>query len=294
MDIKRRSFLKGIAGAGAGVAATPLISGTALARESYKLQDEHVGMLYDNTRCVGCKSCEVACKRANNLPVEPDAKLGIYDAPRDLSEKTMNIIKMYKDEDETAYVKRQCMHCVDPSCVSGCPVSALIKQPNGIVTWDADACCGCRYCEMNCPFNIPKYEYNDFYGKIVKCEMCINTNLPQHGQPACTEACPNEAVILGKTKALLVEAKRRIKESPHLYVNQVYGEKEGGGTSVLYLTKAAVPFSKLGLPSLPDYSQASASESIQHTLYQGLIAPIVIYAGLAAIAFKNRSGDKEE
>ncbi|MFH2129386.1 MAG: hydrogenase 2 operon protein HybA [bacterium] len=291
MELKRRNFLKGLAGAGAGVAAAPLISGTALARESKKLQEDHVGMLYDNTRCVGCKSCEVACKRANNLPVELDAS-GIYDAPRDLSEKTMNIIKMYKDEEGQAYVKRQCMHCVDPSCVSGCPVSALNKEPNGIVTWDPDACCGCRYCQMNCPFNIPKFQYNDFYGRIVKCEMCINTNLPKQGQPACTEACPNDAVIFGKVTTLLDEAKRRIKQSPHIYVNQVYGEKEGGGTSVIYLSK--VPFEKLGLPNLPDYSQASVSESIQHSLYQGLIAPIVIYAGLAAIAFKNRSGDKEE
>ncbi|MBU2643119.1 hydrogenase 2 operon protein HybA [bacterium] len=291
MEIKRRNFLKGLAGAGAGVAAAPLISGTALARESKKLQEDHVGMLYDNTRCVGCKSCEVACKRANNLPVELDAS-GIYDAPRDLSEKTMNIIKMYKDEEGQAYVKRQCMHCVDPSCVSGCPVSALNKEPNGIVTWDPDACCGCRYCQMNCPFNIPKFQYNDFYGRIVKCEMCINTNLPKQGQPACTEACPNDAVIFGKVTSLLDEAKRRIKQSPHIYVNQVYGEKEGGGTSVIYLSK--VPFEKLGLPNLPDHSQASVSESIQHSLYQGLIAPIVIYAGLAAIAFKNRSGDKEE
>ncbi|MCP4751296.1 MAG: hydrogenase 2 operon protein HybA [Proteobacteria bacterium] len=291
MKIKRRKFLKGLAGAGAGVAAAPLLTGTALARENHTLKDDHIGMLYDATRCIGCKACEVACKKANNMPVEPDEK-GIYDAPRDLSYKTMNIIKLYKGEEGTSFVKKQCMHCVDPSCVSGCPTAALKKEPNGIVSWDIDACVGCRYCQMNCPYNIPKFEFNDAYGKIVKCELCKNTNLAEKGQPACTEACPNQAVVFGKVKELLVKAKRRIMDSPALYINQVYGEREGGGNSVLYLS--SVPFEKLGLPKLPDASDASISEGIQHTLYQGLLAPVVIYGGLVAIAYRNRFGKKED
>ena len=293
MEIKRRSFIKGLAGAGAGVAAAPLVSGSASAREAVTLQDAHVGMLYDATKCVGCKSCEVACKKANNLPVE-FGEAGIFDAPSDLSEKTMNIIKLYKGggEEEQSFVKRQCMHCVDPNCVSGCPTDALNKMENGAVTYDPDACCGCRYCQMNCPFNIPKFEFNHFYGKIVKCELCYTTALPDKGQPACTEACPNGAVIFGKVKKLLAQAKKRIQDSPSLYINHVYGETEGGGTSVLYL--ANVPFEKLGLPKLPGYSDASVSEGIQHTLYQGLIFPAIVYAGIAAIAFRNRSKEKEE
>lgn len=291
MTIKRRNFIKGIAGAGAGVAAAPLIANTVSAREVKMVEDAHVGMLYDATKCVGCKSCEVACKKANKLPPELDES-GIYDAPRDLSEKTMNIIKLYKGDAGQSYVKRQCMHCVDPNCVSGCPTDALNKMENGVVTYNPDACCGCRYCQMNCPFNIPKFEFNHFYGKIVKCELCYTTNLPEKGQPACTEACPNGAVIYGKVKTLLATAKQRIQNSPSLYINHVYGEKEGGGTSVLYLAK--VPFEKLGFPKLKEYSDASISEGIQHTLYQGLIAPAIVYAGIAAIAFRNRSKEKEE
>ncbi|MBT4268192.1 MAG: hydrogenase 2 operon protein HybA [Deltaproteobacteria bacterium] len=291
MKIKRRNFLKGIAGAGVGVAASPLLTGKALASEVKKLKPNHVGMLYDATKCIGCKSCEVACKKANNMPIEYDPA-GIYDAPRDLSEKTLNIIKLYKGPEGTSFVKRQCMHCVDPNCVSGCPTSALNKTENGIVTYDKDACCGCRYCQMNCPFNIPKFEFNDFYGEIKKCELCRTTSLIKDGQPACTAACPTGAVIFGTVTLLLAEAKQRLKDSPGDYIDHVYGEFEGGGTSVLYLSK--IPFEKLGLPNLPDYSQASLSEGIQHTLYQGLIAPAVIYAGLAAIAFKNRSGKEED
>lgn len=291
MGLKRRNFLKGLAGAGAGITVAPLFTGKAQAREVKKLQDDHIGMLYDATKCIGCKSCEKFCKTANDLPVELDES-GIYDAPRDLSTETINIIKAYNGPEGFSFVKRQCMHCVDPACVSGCPTSALNKEKNGIVSYDKDACCGCRYCQMNCPYNIPKFQFNDWYGEIKKCEFCRTTNLVEKGQPACTEGCPAGAVIFGKAKDLLAEAKKRIKDSPSLYVNHVYGEKDGGGTSVLYLS--AVPFEKLGLPDLPAYSQAAAQESIQHSLYQYLALPGIVYIVLAGIAFKNRSGHKED
>ncbi len=291
MTIKRRSFLKGLAGTGAGLSIAPLFTRKAEAREAKKVQDDHIGMLYDATKCIGCKACETACKEANNLPKELDAT-GIYDAPRDLSINAFNIIKMYNGSEGMSYIKRQCMHCVDPNCVSGCPTSALNKEENGIVSYDKDACCGCRYCQMNCPYNIPKFQFDDWYGVIKKCELCRETNLVAKGQPACTEACPTGAVIFGKLKDLLADARSRIQKSPNLYLNHVYGEKEGGGTSVLYLSK--VPFDKLGLPNLPEYSQAYAQESIQHSLYQYLALPGLLYVILAGIAFKNRSGHKED
>ena len=291
MTIKRRSFLKGLAGTGAGLSIAPMLTRKAEAREAKKVQDDHIGMLYDATKCIGCKSCEVACKKANNLPQELDPTL-TFEAPRDLSINTFNIIKMYNGPEGTSYVKRQCMHCVDPTCVSGCPTSALNKNEKGIVTYDKDACCGCRYCQMNCPYNIPKFEFNDWYGVIRKCELCRETNLVEKGQPACTEACPAGAVIFGKVKDLLAEAKNRIQQSPDRYINHVFGEMDGGGTSVLYLSK--VPFDKLGLPNLPEYSQAYKQESIQHSLYQYLALPGILYVVLAGIAFKNRSGHKED
>lgn len=291
MTIKRRSFLKGLAGTGAGLSMAPLLTSKAEAREVRRVQDDHVGMLYDATKCIGCKACETACKTANKLELELDPT-GTFDAPRDLSTNAFNIIKMYNGPEGMSYVKRQCMHCVDPNCVSGCPTSALNKEPNGIVSYDKDACCGCRYCQMNCPYNIPKFEFNDWYGEIKKCELCRETNLVTSGQPACTEACPAGAVIFGKVKDLLVEAKSRVQKSPSLYLNHVYGEKDGGGTSVLYLSK--VPFDKLGLPNLPEYSQAYAQESVQHRLYQYLALPGILYVILAGIAFKNRSGHKED
>ena len=291
MGMKRRSFLKGLAGVGAGLTVAPAFPGNAEAREAKKVTDDHVGMLYDATKCIGCKACEVGCKEANGLPPELDPT-GTFEAPRDLSIHTYNIIKLYKDDEtgKKSFVKRQCMHCVDPNCVSGCPTSALNKETNGIVSYDKDACCGCRYCQMNCPYNIPKYEFNDSYGEIKKCELCRTTNLAMEGEPGCTKSCPAGAVIFGKVKELLAKARRRLQESPDLYVNKIYGEKDGGGTSVLYLSN--VPFDKLGLPTLPEYSQASLQEGIQHRLYNYLAWPGVVYAALAGIAYKNRSGQK--
>jgi Fe-S-cluster-containing dehydrogenase component len=288
---KRRSFLKLLFGVGAGAVASPLVGGKLEAREIKTLTDEDVGMLYDATRCIGCKACETSCKEANNLPVElgPD---GLWDAPRDLSTKTVNIIKSYQGNGEQSFIKRQCMHCVDPSCVSGCPVTALKKEKNGIVSWNGDLCTGCRYCQMNCPFNIPKFEYQSTNPKIVKCELCKTTNLKEKGQPACTEICPTGAIKYGKVKSLLAEAKDRIKANPSGYIDHVYGEKENGGTSVLIISK--VSFQKLGLPKLPDRSAARLSEGIQHGIYQNLITPVVLYGGLLFAAFKNRSKQKEE
>lgn len=148
----RRDFLKK-ASVAVGLSVLPTTSSARTVGNA----DEYYGMLYDATKCIGCKSCMVACKKANHLPPEPDAE-GLHDAPKDLSAKTVNIIKLYKDGDKFSFVKRQCMHCVDPTCVSVCPVGAMRKDPvTGIVYWDSSRCIGCRYCMMACPFNIPKF-----------------------------------------------------------------------------------------------------------------------------------------
>lgn len=281
----RRQFFKTLTAAGIAMAATPLISAkTAVANTLRHRNDHHVGMLYDATKCIGCRSCEVACKKANHMPTEYDAR-GIWDAPRDLSAKTLTIVKLYQGEAKHSFVKRQCMHCVDPACVSGCPTSALIKQDNGVITWNADACVGCRYCQMGCPFNVPRYEFDAAYGRIVKCDMCTGNGLLASGCTACAKACPAGAIAFGPQKALLKTAGKRIRQNPGRYNEKIYGEFDSGGTGVVYL--AGVSFDKLGLPDLPEYSYAGISEGIQHTIYKNMIAPIAIYVGLAIVAFRN-------
>jgi Fe-S-cluster-containing dehydrogenase component len=289
MDQSRRAFFKaaGLAGAGLVTAATPVS-----ASSEQLLGNNPLGMLYDATRCVGCKACMVACKRVNarsgglafeSAPFDQD---GLWDAPTDLDGNTRTLIKLYKDAKGWSYIKYSCMHCQKPSCVSVCPVKAMTKDPEtGIVDYSKDACIGCRYCQVACPFNIPKFQWDRTLPQIVKCDLCRNTNLKDKGIPACAETCPAGAILFGKRKELLAEAHARLKQHPNRYVPKVYGEHDIGGTNHLYL--AGLPFDRLGLPALPSEAPASISEHIQHTIYRGFVAPIALYTSLCFIAVRN-------
>ncbi|ADD67994.1 4Fe-4S ferredoxin iron-sulfur binding domain protein [Denitrovibrio acetiphilus DSM 12809] len=289
MKKTRRDFLKSAAAGGALVAAPFSLHAE---EEHLKESDEAVGMLYDSTLCVGCKACVTKCKQVNDMEAvpSPSDEDRIWDSPEDLDYRTRNIIKLYKDKENEAnwdYVKYQCMHCIKPSCVSACPVSAMEQEKErGIVFYDKNKCIGCRYCQIACPFNIPKFGWPETFPKIVKCDLCKYTNLKVKGEPACVETCPTQAVIYGKRKDLLAEAKRRLVTSPEKYTGEIYGEYEVGGTNVLYL--AGTDFSNLGFPELEKESAAVRSEHIQHTLYKGFIAPVALYGFLAMVALKNR------
>jgi Fe-S-cluster-containing dehydrogenase component len=203
------------------------------------------------------------------------------------------------------------MHCIDPGCVSACMIAAMRKdEKTGIVTYDPSYCVGCRYCQIACPFGVPKFEFEKAIPKIVKCELCRHrvkdgalaevdgfSRYPRGQGPACCEVCPRGAVIYGKRTELLAEAKRRLAEYPDRYVPRVYGETDGGGTQVLYVSH--VPFEKLGLPKLGDKSIPGAMRTIQHGIYRGFVAPVVLYAALGAVMVRNRrtggaGGEKKE
>jgi Fe-S-cluster-containing dehydrogenase component len=286
----RRDFFKaaGLASAGLVVAATP----ASASSEAHLPDNAQLGMLYDATRCVGCKACMAACKRVNATPgglafeQAPFDQDGLWDAPEDLSGDTRTLIKLFKNASTWSYIKYSCMHCQKPSCVSVCPVSAMTKEPQtGIVDYSKDVCIGCRYCQVACPFNIPKFQWDRTVPRIVKCDLCRDTNLKDKGIPACAETCPTGAILFGKRQDLLVEARARLKQHPESYVPHIYGEHEIGGTNHLYL--AALPFAQLGLPTLQSEAPASFSEHIQHTIYKGFIAPIALYTSLCCIAVRN-------
>ncbi|WP_022851985.1 hydrogenase 2 operon protein HybA [Limisalsivibrio acetivorans] len=282
----RRDFLKLT-----GLGAASLMASTASASEGVKLGENDVGMFYDATKCVGCKACVAACKRVNDMDAvpAPNDEDRLWDAPGKLDYRTRNIIQLYKEDEETwSYVKHQCMHCVKPGCVSACPVTAMMKDERGIVYYDKDKCIGCRYCQIACPFVIPKFEWPKAFPKIVKCDLCKFTNLKEKGIPACCEVCPTEAVIFGKRSDLLAEAKRRMETEPEKYQEKIYGEHEIGGTNVIYLAPQKVNFAQLGFPELETHSYAAFSENIQHTIYKGFIAPVALYSLLTFVAIRNR------
>ena len=289
----RRDFLKIMGASGAA-----LLAGRhgAEASETHAVNNDTLGMLYDATKCVGCKACMSACKRVNSdygsLAFE-QAKFdsdGLWDAPQDLSGSTRTLIKLFKESDKQwSYVKYSCMHCQKPSCVSVCPVSAMTRDKiTGTVDYNKDACIGCRYCQIACAFNIPKFQWDKAIPQIVKCDLCKNTNLVKKGITACAEVCPVGAIMFGKRKDLLEEAGKRLKDNPGKYINHIYGEKEVGGTNHLYLS--AMQFNKLGLPVLANEAPAEFSEKIQHTIYKGFIAPVALYGTLCFVALKNMKG----
>ena len=298
LTISRRALF------GVAVAATAAaLPSRAEARPRVVAEPDAVGLLYDSTRCVGCGGCVAACKESNGVPWDGE--------PTELDCTTRNVVKTRNLRQpsaagaSTAFVKRQCMHCVDPSCVSACMLGALHKQGNskrvpgepkgtGIVVWDPDLCLGCRYCEIACAFSIPKFEWLAANPRIVKCELCRHRADPtQDGplavaNPACAEVCPAEAVMFGRRADLLAEAWRRISAEPGRYEPRVYGESDGGGTQSLYLTAAGVSFQDLGLPDMPSESPASLSESVSHAPYLHGLTPIALYAGAAALIRRNR------
>jgi Fe-S-cluster-containing dehydrogenase component len=273
------------------------------------VEPEAVGLLYDSTRCVDCGGCVAACKESNGLPW--DGEPGELDCTTKNVVKTRHLRRPSSAGASTAFVKRQCMHCVDPSCVSACMLGALHKlghskrvtgepQGTGIVVWDPDLCLGCRYCQIACAFSIPKFEWLATNPQIVKCELCRHRADPAQGgpqavaNPACAEVCPAEAVMFGRRADLLAEAWRRISAEPGRYAPRVYGESDGGGTQVLYLAAAGVSFQDLGLPELPSQSPASLSETVSHAPYLHGLTPIALYAAAAAIVLRNRKRAEEE
>ncbi|HET8540869.1 MAG TPA: hydrogenase 2 operon protein HybA [Anaeromyxobacter sp.] len=308
MSLSRRDLLKGAAAAGAAVA----LARPAEAREKVAPSPDAVGMLFDSTLCVGCRACQTACKESNKLPADAvEANGGVYDAPADLNSTTKNVIKsLPTDAGGQVFVKQQCMHCVDPSCVSACMLGALHKEGegkrkidgekkgSGIVLWDKWTCVGCRYCQIACAFNVPKFEWYAAFPAIVKCELCRHRADPAKegalavANPACVEVCPRAAVIYGRRAELLAEAKRRLAAQPERYAPGVYGEREGGGTQVLYLAAAGVTFEAMGFPALGEGSAARFSESVSHAPYVHGVTPVALYAAMAFVVHRNKR--KEE
>jgi formate dehydrogenase iron-sulfur subunit len=142
---------------------------------------------FDMTKCIGCKCCIVACNEQNGNPADilwrrvGEIEGGVY--PDTLRH----------------YLSMGCNHCLEPTCMTGCPVDAYSKDPvTGIVRHSADACIGCQYCTWNCSYGVP--QYNPERGVVGKCDMCYG-RLTQGQQPACAFACPEDAIRIETVRA---------------------------------------------------------------------------------------------
>jgi formate dehydrogenase iron-sulfur subunit len=220
-------------------------------------------MLIDITSCVGCNACQEACKASNNLPpgAEPTLSRSAYTA---------------LSEHDGKFVRHLCQHCLEPTCVSVCPVGALSKDPAGPVRYDAEKCIGCRYCLQACPFHVPRYEWESTRPAIRKCTFCAE-RIAQGQATACSEACPTGATRFGDRDQLLAEGRRRMAAEPARYAHAIYGQEEVGGTSMLYLSP--VPFAQLGFDV-----QLGRTPMPQLTMIALSKAPSVLTVGSVVLA----------
>jgi formate dehydrogenase iron-sulfur subunit len=236
--VNRRKFLGGMT----VLAITPAL---AFGEEPTADAGQFGAVLVDLTRCVGCRSCENACLVRQGYPELPAANFGYGAGDGKLTFKSRTFV----DFPEAAHrvpVKRQCMHCLDPACVSVCPVGALEKTARGSVLWRNDRCIGCRYCILACPFGVPKYEWdNALTPRLNKCDFCDDRQAAGL-LPACVAACPTGALKFGKRADMLREMKARVDAQPGRYVT-MYGDRVVGGTSWFYLSD--IPMDQLGLPA---------------------------------------------
>lgn len=260
--MNRRTFVQTLGVAGASV--LPMHLGRA---EQEAHTTEFVGVLVDTTRCIGCRSCEMACAETHGFP-QPDLDDAVFEKERTPSVSQWSIVNRYKTDKGEIFAKKQCMHCNQPACASACLTKAMLKTEEGPVIWREGKCMGCRFCMISCPFDIPKFEYESPVPKIQKCTLCWE-RLQKGNLPACVEACPAEALMFGKRRELIEEARQRIAKSPDDYVHHLYGENEAGGTAYLYLSK--VPFEQVGFRT--DLDTTSYPELSKDYLYA---VPIVL------------------
>ena len=257
-----------------------------------------VAMLFDATKCTACRGCQVACKQWNDLPGEVTTHTGSYTHPAQLSADTWLLIEFHEVENDDGltwgFRRRACMHCLEPACVSACPVGALHKAAEGPVVYNEDRCIGCRYCMVACPFDVPTFTWDKglLEGALIrKCQFCIDrlgSGLP----PACAKTCPSGALIFGERDELIAEAEGRIQAEPAKYVPHVYGKEEVGGTSILYISH--VPFENLGLPSLGNKPVQQRSEQIMEKATPAVFVGMLV--GLSGLTWviKRRNKMRDE
>jgi formate dehydrogenase iron-sulfur subunit len=257
------------------------------------------GVLYDGTRCIGCRACSVACKSWNRKPDDPEKKVSVeggIEGKTSLSAKTLTFMRYREvgdgDDFKWAFAKIQCMHCLHPACETACIVGALKRdEEKGAVVYDRGKCIGCRYCMIACPFGIPTYEWEKQSPWIRKCTFCADRQHGNDGEPegtlhpACVTACPTDALEFGERDELIEEAHRRIEASKAAdtagvgkYVDHVYGEEEVGGTSWMYISP--VPFEDLDLPQVSNESVPRNARKAMGTLPYYAMGVIGLMAGI--------------
>ncbi|HIP89310.1 MAG TPA: 4Fe-4S dicluster domain-containing protein [Thermococcus paralvinellae] len=174
-------------------------------------------------KCIGCRSCEVACAVEHSM--SKNLFGAIFEKPTPKPRIKVVVADFFN-------VPMRCQHCEDAPCERVCPTGAIEKSEEGFVLLNSNKCIGCLMCVMACPFGHPKYETE--YKVVLKCDFCVD-RIREGNEPACVEACPTRALKFGTLEELLDEIRRDraeqfisgLKVPGLIYTKPVSEEKRG-------------------------------------------------------------------
>jgi formate dehydrogenase iron-sulfur subunit len=275
-------------------------------------------VLFDGTRCIGCRACSVACKSWNRRPDDPIDKVSVeggIEGKATLSDKTFTFMRYREigegDDLKWAFVKIQCMHCLSPACEAACICGAIRRESGtGAVVYHREKCIGCRYCMVACPFGIPTYEWDKWSPWIKKCTFCADRQEGNDAEgscePACESACPTRALqFFEKRDDAIAEARRRMEVSPDRYYkdedgnHHIYGEHEAGGTGWMYIFPSSVSPGDMDMPDVTDEPVPRNARKAMGTLPYYAIGVIGLMAAIYWVTKRRQkatagAGEKKE
>jgi formate dehydrogenase iron-sulfur subunit len=211
---------------------------------------------------------------------------------------TVDIRRVEKDGEEVLrFVKKQCLHCLEPACLASCFAKALKITPEGAVAYDPRLCAGCRYCMMSCALNIPRYEWHKLLPNMAKCQMC-HTRMEDGDAPACVTVCPTRVMTFESREKVMAKARDIIDGGG--YIDHIYGEAELGGTNWVYVSD--VPFEQIGFKTIEKHGLSDKPISYYlHGFHTGvkriLAGGLALFAGLYLYTSrrnKNRQDEQEK
>ncbi|MEW5784852.1 MAG: 4Fe-4S dicluster domain-containing protein [Bacillota bacterium] len=295
-EIPRRQFIK-ITGA---IAATACIGGTGLSRIAAAAESgADASMLIDPSKCTGCRTCMIACKKWNHLPLEENkfhtAREG---RPRFSANQWIDVVnnRISPQDSETGekeiYIRQSCMHCKDAACVQVCPVGAIDYTTWGTVEIDSIKCIGCNYCIANCTFNVIGFDPARNIAR--KCTFCSD-RLAQGTAPACVEACPAGALTFGTRKQITALAGARVEELQRNGFPRagIYGLHELNGLAMLYVLAEGLEETDTNY-ALPENPQISSAAKVWEIIYKPIRSFLVAALAIALWINKGESRIKND
>jgi len=257
-------------------------------------------ILFDVTKCMACRGCQVACKQWNDLKGVETTNRGTYENPADLSVDTWMKIRFMEESNNGSiswlFSRQACMHCNDAGCVNACPTQALYHHELGFVSYNKDRCSGCGYCAEFCPYDVPHLDTNQItgFGKMDKCTFCQD-RVTNGLDPACVATCPTGALQFGDRGELLMQgwSRARTLQGQGYSDATVYGENQLGGLHVLYVLDRGP--GTYGLPADPQLPLAqTALRDIMRPIGYGLVGAVTVGLGVNYLVARARMVREKE